>query len=325
VPSANMRSYGLQEAAVCGSIRARCCERLREMIGHLGNESAGEGRIDVVNGNGDMPKVMLKHASGSQAEVYLHGGHVTKWSVPGHGDILFVSQASNFSPEKPIRGGIPVCFPQFGSKGPLPQHGFARISEWQLVDTQILADGGVSAHLRLTDSPQTRSLWPFSFVLGIQVLLNENTLSLTLNLQNTHDSVFEFQAALHTYFSLADISRASVQGLQGVTYLDSLQGDAAFTESAPVLRFSGETDRVYIDAPDIVELKDEESGRTVNIRKRNMPDIVVWNPWIAKSKRMTDFGDDEYLRMVCVETGIIAKPKKLGPGKHWEGDTILSC
>ena len=29
---------------------------------------------------------------------------------------------------------------------------------------------------------------------------------------------------------------------------------------------------------------------------------VVWNPWIEKAIRMNDFGDDEYKRMVCVET-----------------------
>jgi glucose-6-phosphate 1-epimerase len=34
---------------------------------------------------------------------------------------------------------------------------------------------------------------------------------------------------------------------------------------------------------------------------------VVWNPWIAKAKAMADFGDDEWPRMLCIETANAAQ------------------
>jgi len=53
--------------------------------------------------------------------------------------------------------------------------------------------------------------------------------------------------------------------------------------------------------------------------------IVVWNPWIEKSKRLDDFGDDEYRHMVCVETGHMRAPAVLAPGAQWFGRTTFMC
>ena len=42
---------------------------------------------------------------------------------------------------------------------------------------------------------------------------------------------------------------------------------------------------------------------------------VVWNPWIAKARQMPDFGDEEYERMLCVESGNVASNSiSLPPG-----------
>jgi hypothetical protein len=42
------------------------------------------------------------------------------------------------------------------------------------------------------------------------------------------------------------------------------------------------------------QIVDEVSGRVVQVQKTGFPDYVVWNPWVAKSQAMADFGDDEY-------------------------------
>jgi len=52
---------------------------------------------------------------------------------------------------------------------------------------------------------------------------------------------------------------------------------------------------------------------------------VVWNPWDKRAKAMSDFGDDEYKRMVCVEAAAIEKPVTLKPGEEWTGKLELSA
>ncbi|MHB9134157.1 MAG: D-hexose-6-phosphate mutarotase, partial [Armatimonadota bacterium] len=279
--------------------------------------------VAITAGINGLPRVTLTHRSGSSAEVYLHGAHVTSWKTSQGDELFFVSRESYFAPERPIRGGIPVIFPQFGG-GPLPQHGFARTSEWELARTDVQEDGTVSVVLQLTDSPETLAVWPYHFALELGVHLNERALTVTMQAENRDDRAFPFHAVLHTYFGLADIRRAAVRGLQGITLIDSLRDDLREVETCPAIRFAEETDRIYVDAPDRLWVDDEGNGRIITIEKHGMPDVVVWNPWIAKAQRMADFGDDEYLRMVCVETGIMAEQQALSGHATWRGETMFS-
>jgi len=80
---------------------------------------------------------------------YLHGAHVTKFQPKGQKPVLFMSAKSMFEPGKPIRGGVPICFPWFGARQdgqPGPAHGFARLVEWELVSTEPTNEGGVEIH-----------------------------------------------------------------------------------------------------------------------------------------------------------------------------------
>ncbi|KAG0570012.1 hypothetical protein M758_6G127200 [Ceratodon purpureus] len=70
--------------------------------------------VRVESGKGGLPKVCLC-VDGSVAEVYLHGACITSWKPVGAAtDLLFVRPDNDFKPPKPISGGIPHCFPQFG-------------------------------------------------------------------------------------------------------------------------------------------------------------------------------------------------------------------
>lgn len=280
--------------------------------------------VTITEGNGGLPKVVLTHAKGSSCEVYLHGAHITSWKNNKGEQLFFLSRESWWQSDKPIRGGIPVIFPQFGGMGPLPAHGFARASEWQLVRTELLDDGMVTADLQITETAETLAIWPHRFAFGLRVMLDESALTVSAQVINTGGQPFGFMMALHTYFQVADITKTAVRGLQGTTYIDTLQENARIVESRPEIRFAAETDSVYPNAPDALRVEDEGSGRTIAIDKRGMPDAVVWNPWIAKSQRMPDFGDDEYVRMVCVETGVIETKPTLAPGEKWEGETTFS-
>lgn len=294
------------------------------MTDTLNNQFGIPGAVTVTEGNGGLPKLTLIHARGSSCEIYLHGAHITSWKNNKGEELFFLSRESWWQNDKPIRGGIPVIFPQFGGRGPLPAHGFARTTGWQLLCSGVLDNGIVTADLQLTETAESLGIWPHRFALGLRVMLDENALTVGAQVINTGEQPFDFMMALHTYFQVADITKTALRGLQGTTYIDTLQENARIVESRPEIRFAAETDSVYVNAPDSLRVEDEGSGRAIAIDKTNMPDVVAWNPWIAKSQRMPDFGDDEYKRMVCVETGVIETKPTLAPGEKWEGETTFS-
>ncbi|MCX6991774.1 MAG: D-hexose-6-phosphate mutarotase [Kiritimatiellaeota bacterium] len=278
-------------------------------------------RVRFTEGQGGLTRAGLEHASGAQAEIYLHGAHITSWQTAPGCEVLFVSCASHFQDGIPIRGGIPVIFPQFGD-GPLPKHGLVRARAWAVARTALGADGVVSIILRLEDDAQTRALWPHPFCLQLTVSLGL-VLTLEFTVKNPGSAPFPFQTALHTYFQVADIAQTSLFGLQGTAFEDFLHPGPA-VETREVVTFDRETDRIYVNAPDRVVLDDRGNKRKIAIAKSGMNAIVVWNPWIEKSKRLDDFGDDEYRHMVCVETGRMRAPAVLAPGAQWSGQTTFA-
>lgn len=54
-------------------------------------------------------------------------------------------------------------------------------------------------------------------------------------------------------------------------------------------------------------------------------ETVVWNPWEKKSRAMSDFGDEEYKQMLCVNGAVIQKPITLKPGEEWTGRLELTA
>jgi glucose-6-phosphate 1-epimerase len=229
---------------------------------------------------------------------------------------------SDFKSGVPIRGGIPVVFPQFGD-GLLLKHGFARTMDWQFSGSSVSDNGDVSVTLSLSDNTMTRSIWDFLFSIEMVVILGADTMSVQVSVINSGDAPFDYQIALHTYFSISDIRSTAVCGLNGVEYLDSLQNRLQMTEPHLGITFDGEVDRIYLDTPDTLIIADESARKQITITKHGMPDTVVWNPWIDKSIRLQDFGDDEYQQMVCVETGAVALGIKLSPGERWAGETLF--
>lgn len=254
-----------------------------------------------------------------------------------------------FKPPKAIRGGIPVCWPQFSDFGPLGQHGFARnmvrkriasppcllllpltracarAQAWELVSS-----GGASAHgafveLGLRDSEATLAAWPHAFALRLRVSLSDaGTLRQDVTVRNTGPEALRFTFALHTYFRVADVAKASVRGLAGTPYLDSLQARARFTEEAEAIVFDKEVDRIYVGVPSTLTLADEGACRSFALATRGLPDAIVWNPWVAKAAAMADFGDEEYKQMVCIEAAAVERAVVVAPGEQWEGGQTLS-
>jgi len=64
-------------------------------------------------------------------------------------------------------------------------------------------------------------------------------------------------------------------------------------------------------------LNDDSLRRRIRVAKENSLTTVVWNPWVQKAKALTDFGDDEWKRMLCIECSNVAYfAVNLAPGKQ---------
>jgi glucose-6-phosphate 1-epimerase len=279
----------------------------------------------IVPGKNGLPTVLLSHPSGSSADIYLNGAHVTSWIPAGGQEVLFMGKRATFAAGDPIRGGIPVVWPQFANLGGLPQHGFARKSEWQLVETPDGENENQSSvTLQLTDDHRTRELFPYHFRTELKVSIDEKSLTVELSAFNTGDEIFTFTAALHTYIAVADIRETAIRGFTGKWYLDKTQGGNETKDEAKKLVISDETDRVYLKAPKKVEVEDRGNERRVEVRATGFKDAVVWNPWVEKVTGFIGLDTEDYLRMVCIEAAQIGSAVELKPGLSWSGAQTLA-
>jgi len=256
-----------------------------------------------MDGRGELPMLEVI-TTWSTAEIYLQGAHVTQFKKKNEPPLLFLSQCSRFSEGQPIRGGIPVIFPWFGPREAMGQQGFARIKTWELKEFAPAPDGSVSVKFRLPDCPEASSFLPFSVEYIVTVRDSLKLELLVTNKSQTEEFVFE--DCLHTYFDVSSIDAISILGLEGVTYLDKVSNFAQKVESESAIRISSEVDRVYLNTPAPVEIVDNGLKRKIRVEKQSSLSTVVWNPWIAKAQQMPDFGNEEYERMVCVESGNVA-------------------
>jgi glucose-6-phosphate 1-epimerase len=271
------------------------------------------GRVTVLEGNGDLPKVEVK-GDAACAEVYLHGAHVTDFQLAGQPPLLFTSQCSRFDRQQPIRGGIPVILPWFGAREGEPAHGFARLTEWELHETAALPEGGATLRFHLPETSAS-AMWP-AFTANYVVTVTDRLTAELIVTNCSRDEPFSFENCLHTYFHVGDISQVAIHGLKGTSYLDKVESYAKKTETGDSLAISGEVDRVFVDAAGTVEIHDRSLQRRIRVEKSGSQSTVVWNPGAAKSQQMPDFGNDEYKRMVCVESGNVGRNKVvLPPGR----------
>ena len=237
------------------------------------------------------------------ASVAVQGGHVITFQPHGQQPVLWVSSLSAFALGKTIRGGIPVCWPWFGSHPTDPSkpfHGFVRAAMWQVRGTSVGPVDATEIRLGLTESEASLALWPHAFDLEIVVTVGAQ-LRVELIARNPGDQPFVSGGALHSYYTVGDVRRIAIHGLDGCDYLDKVEGFKRKTQHGPVT-IEGETDRVYLDTAAACVIEDPALDRRIGIAKAGSRTTVVWNPWAEKAKQIADFDDQEYLSMVCVET-----------------------
>jgi len=242
-------------------------------------------------------EVSNKHA---HAKIALQGAHIFAYKAIDKPALLWLSPEATMQEGKAIRGGIPICFPWFGkhkADSTLPQHGFARTSLWQVVDEEEKADGTTYIRLQLTQTTNTRKLWPYDFEVNLDVIVGE-TLGLTMHITNTDTKPFEVSTALHTYLNISDIENVEVVGLDDTKYYDDLTKSTQRKQGNLII--DAEIDRVYQSKGASITLLD--TGRKIGITSEGSESLVVWNPWKEKSIAMIDMLDDGYKTMLCLET-----------------------
>ena len=262
-----------------------------------------------------LPACELALPQGDRLLVAMHGAHVLSW-VSGGQERLYLSPKSSMDGQSAIRGGVPVCFPQFNQRGPmaerLPKHGFARNLPWQAAAPELSADC-VQLCLHLQDNAHSREWWPQAFALQLHITLRPGALRISLNVHNADTQPLAFSGALHTYLAVPDVTQATLQGLGGQAEWDAVANTHA--SAAETLQFAAEFDRVYAASKQALRLNEhlyiQQSDSWAN--------TVVWNPAQALCQRLADMPEDGWRHMICVEAAQVYEPITLPAGERWEG------
>lgn len=293
-------------------------------LAELNDRFAIAEQLSFVAGPGELPVVEVRNTQAT-ATIALQGGQVLAFQPHGHVPVLWLSQHSYYAAGKAIRGGIPVCWPWFGphpTDAGLPAHGFVRTAVWDVVGSEVVAEGATQLRLALTDNQHTLSLWPHAFRLELVITVGA-VLQVELAVHNPGTQVFSYGGALHSYYAVSNIGNVQILGLEERSYIDKLDPEQLKRQAGPII-IDQETDRIYVDTTDQCVVDDGGLRRSIVIAKAGSRSTVVWNPWIDKAQRMADFGDDEYRSMVCVETANAADDTvRVAPGAvHRLGTTI---
>jgi glucose-6-phosphate 1-epimerase len=242
--------------------------------------------------------------------VYLQGAHVAAWQPAGQEPVIWMSPNANYAAGKALRGGVPICFPWFGAHAEqerFPAHGFARTRTFEYRGARLDSAGRSELELVLDSDDQTLPLFPYAFTARLRVAFGK-TLGLEFSVTNRDAQPFVFEEALHSYFAVADVTRASVRGLEGARYVDKVREQAVFTEGTRPLQFVAETDRVY-ESTGTCSIDDHPEKRTIVIEKESSGATVVWNPWRERAAQMSDLGAAAWPGMLCVESANVGKSR----------------
>lgn len=265
----------------------------------------------------NVPTHTLQNSFG-QIRVAEYGGQLLSWQTPDAVEQLYTPDNLQLRAGKALRGGVPICFPQFSGRGVLPKHGLVRTKDWRLVqrnDQQLVLSIGHDA--------QTLALWPHEFTLTQTITLNENGLRITLDFHNQSSQALSFTAALHSYLRVHDVTKVQLQGLYDRPYEDAADNSSMKTQHGD-LSIAGEVDRVFANAPKQLILK-RASQRDLIINQDGFADTVVWCPGPDVAAAFTEMPMQDWQSMLCVEAAVAAQPVRVPAGERWQGWQGFFC
>ncbi len=274
--------------------------------------------------------VALLQAGGASAVVALQGAQVLSYVPAQQSEVLWLSPVARLGTGKAVRGGVPVCWPWFGphpSDPAKPAHGFVRARPWSV--TGSAATKNRSRLVLAYDaspkdaSPKSDADWPNRALAEIEVTLAD-TLTVSLSTENRGGIDLVLTQALHTYLAVGDIGAVTVAGLEGQRFIDQLAPGHMRMEQSPI-GVACEIDRIYQESGGPVIVTDQKGARQIRIAKTGSRSTVLWNPWVEKSARLGDMGDEGYRHMLCVEAANAGNDTvTLAPGERHRLTTELS-
>ncbi|HEA16290.1 MAG: D-hexose-6-phosphate mutarotase [Pseudoalteromonas prydzensis] len=254
-----------------------------------------------------------------RAKIFLQGAQLTEFTPAGKKPLIWVSSEEDYQEGKSVRGGMPICWPWFGvnSNPDWPIHGVARTSLWR-ADEVTEQDEQIKVSLTLPMAQVDESYWPHKSKLKVEFVLTTK-LEVRLTTTNLSNQTITFTQALHTYFPTPAIAETQVDGLQGSKYIEF--GEGPFDQNE-LVGFARETDMVYTQAADTQRIITPDG--IIEVGRENSSSCVLWNPWIDKSKRLSNFADDEYHTMLCLEAAnVMDDSAVVAPGEsHTLATTI---
>jgi len=298
------------------------------------------------------PKIVLGEPGGATAEIQLFGGHVTSWKNKEGEDLIFLSPRANTRPLEPIRGGIQVCFPEFGGSGALQQrvgyHGHACNRMWQIdpdpppaPPRRYACNSPAKPYVDLLLVPKLSDLWtwPNDFSLRQRITLGSGgELKSDIRIENLSSNPITFTFALLNYLSVSDIKNVRIAGLATLDFLDRLQSDERKKERHISMKVK-ELDRIYLGTPAEIAMTDIKKHRTFVLNKdENLPDVVLWSPsrkknfanlkarlkaWIKPNRNDDEYRDERKV-MLCVGAAAAERAITLQPGEKWTASQEIS-
>jgi len=323
-PSNNETSNTVDDTICCAD---GSCKDLNDYLTQCENKLNG---IDFIKDSEDNLNRVKISTSIASAEVRIFGATLTSWIVEDE-ERIFLSKKAVLDGTGPIRGGIPLVFPQFKSDltPDLPFHGFARISNWKLGPIDASSPDKKEISFILTNDEVNKEyleIWPHQFELVYTVTLEGKSLKTNMKIKNTGNEPYIFNTLLHTYYNVNDLTKAGVYGLLNNTYIDTTpegnyEKKVEDRERIPIVK---ETDYIYFDVDQNLFKVQTGFENDINIEKYTFQDVIVYNPWIAKSRTLDDLGEEGYPHMLCVEVGRVSQPIELDAGAVYEGGQIIT-
>jgi glucose-6-phosphate 1-epimerase len=293
-------------------------------IDELDDKYSIEGEVGFAELENDLVFITVSNKY-ADADICLYGAHVTSFRPRNTMDLLWMSPESMFEVGKPIRGGIPVCFPWFGphkTDPDKPQHGFARLMYWDVLETAVKPNGETLIRLQLCSSVETKAYWAYDFCAEMTITVGL-TLVVNLKVSNTSSAAFEYGCALHTYYNLSAIDSLTIEGLKGITYFNQLTGGYDIQEEE-ILEIQEPLTRHYLNTESQVVIADSAFRRRIKVDKTGSKVTTVWNPGAETCAKIGDLPDDGYETFVCVEaTNAFDYVVKLAAGESYETSAII--